>query len=74
MMTLLRTVALAMAALTLFVAAPAHAEWRKATSEHFVVYGDINEGALRSYTQKVERFDRLLRTWFPPRDASLIAA
>lgn len=73
MTTVLRTVALAMAALTLFVAAPAHAEWRKATSEHFVVYGDINEGALRSYTQKVERFDRLLRTWFPPRDASLIA-
>lgn len=73
MMTLLRTVALAMAALTLFVAAPAHAEWRKATSEHFVVYGDINEGALRNYTQKVERFDRMLRLWFPPRDASLIA-
>lgn len=70
---LLRTAALAVAALVAFGAAPAHAEWRKATTEHFVIYGDASEGALRNYAQKVERFDHLLRTWFPPRDPSLIA-
>lgn len=70
--TLLKTVALALVALTMFGAAPARAEWRKATTEHFVVYGDVSEGALRSYAQKVERFDGLLRSWFPPRDAGLI--
>lgn len=71
--TLFRAAVVALAGLTLFAAAPAQAEWRKATSEHFVVHGDISEGALRNYVQKVERFDKLLRTWFPPRDADLIA-
>ena len=55
-----------------FAATPARAEWRKATSEHFVIYGDVSEGGLRNYAQKVERFDRLLRTWFPPRDPDVI--
>lgn len=70
---ILKAVLLAVVALTVFAAAPARAEWRSATSEHFVVYGDVSEGALRNYVQKVERFDRLLRTWFPPRDPGLIA-
>jgi tetratricopeptide (TPR) repeat protein len=68
-----RTIVLLVMGLSLFAAAPAKAEWRSATSEHFIVYGDVSEGALRNYVQKVERFDRLLRTWFPPRDPDLIA-
>jgi tetratricopeptide (TPR) repeat protein len=44
---------------------PARAEWLKAESPHFVVYGDVGEGDLRNYVRKVERFDALLRLWFP---------
>lgn len=73
MMKVLRAVALLAATCVMLAAAPAQAQWRKATSEHFVVYGDTSEGALRNYTQKVERFDHLLRTWFRPRDSDLIA-
>lgn len=71
-LTILKTVAMAAAASILLFAAPAHAEWRKATTEHFVIYGDVSESGLRNYAQKVERFDRLLRTWFPP-DPNVIA-
>ena len=65
MMTLLRTVALAMAALTMLVAAPARAEWLKAETAHFVVYGDVPERDLRAYAVKAERFDALLRAYYP---------
>ena len=47
------------------VAAPAHAEWLRAESPHFIVYGDVNEGELRSYVRKVERFDAMLRLYYP---------
>lgn len=43
----------------------AQAEWLKAESEHFVVYGDTSEGAIREYTRKVERFDSIIRVFFP---------
>lgn len=46
---------------------PAHAEWLKAESEHFVVYGDTSQGAIRDYTRKVERFDSIIRIFFPVR-------
>lgn len=71
-LTILKTVVLAMTALVVLAASPARAEWLRAETEHFVIYGDTSEGALRNYAQKVERFDRLLRTWFPPRDPNLI--
>lgn len=58
-------IAAATLALTLCGAGSAHAEWLKAESEHFVVYGDTSEAAIRNYTRKVERFDGLLRIWFP---------
>ncbi|RZJ01662.1 MAG: hypothetical protein EON90_02510 [Brevundimonas sp.] len=44
-----------------FAAGPAHADWRKAESEHFVVYGDTAERDLRAYAVALERFDHLLR-------------
>ena len=46
-------------------AAPAQADWLKAESPHFIVYGDVGEGDMRAYVRKVERFDALLRIWFP---------
>jgi len=71
-LSILRAMALAAVASLLLFAPPARAEWRKATSEHFVIYGNTSEGSLRNYAQKVERFDRVLRTWFPPRDPDVI--
>lgn len=38
--------------------------WLKAESEHFVVYSDGNERALRDYVVKLERFDQVLRLRF----------
>lgn len=61
-----RGAALAVAsALSSFVASPALAEWLRAETDHFIVYGDTSEGSLRRYAQKVERFDALLRTYYP---------
>lgn len=42
-------------------ASPVHAEWRKAVSPSFIVYGDMKEAELLSFTQKIERFDTVLR-------------
>lgn len=53
------------AALIVAAASPAHAEWFRAESAHFIVYGDVGEGDLRSYVRKVERFDSLLRLYYP---------
>jgi tetratricopeptide (TPR) repeat protein len=54
-------------AASLAAAAPAHAEWLKGETEHFIIIGDTSEGAIRDYARKVERFDGVLRLWFPPR-------
>lgn len=53
-------------ALAAFVLVPqaAHAEWRRAETEHFVVYSDGSEGGLRDYAIKLERFDALMRGLF----------
>jgi hypothetical protein len=48
-------------ALALLWPAAASAEWRKAVSEHFIVYGDVPEQGLRGFAQNLERFDQLLR-------------
>ena len=53
------------ACLALFAfAAPAHATWREARSKHFIVYADMSEGKLRRETERLERFDALLRKLF----------
>ena len=46
-------------------AGPARAEWLRAESPHFIVYGDVSESDMRNYVRKVERFDALLRFYFP---------
>lgn len=63
---LTRLLALALGVFALVAAAsPVRAEWLRAETEHFIVYGDTSEGNLRRYAQKVERFDALLRAYYP---------
>ena len=40
---------------------PARAEWRRAESPHFVLYGNLSEGELRRRILQLEDFDHLLR-------------
>lgn len=47
--------------LFVFAAAPARAEWRRAESPNFVLYGNASESALRERILLLEDFDRLLR-------------
>jgi Flp pilus assembly protein TadD len=49
-------------ALVSLAAAPARAEWRRAQSPNFVLYGNMSESALRERILLLEDFDRLLRT------------
>jgi hypothetical protein len=44
---------------------PARAEWRRAESPNFVLYGNMSESALRERILLLEDFDRLLRTLTP---------
>lgn len=64
----------ALLCLAVVFAGPARADWLKAESEHFIVYGNTSESTIRNYTRKVERFDSLLRIWFPPRSEAVKAA
>lgn len=64
-LSILRAFALSIAALILFAAAPARAEWRKAETGHFIVYGDSSERDIRAFAQRIERFDAFLRTYYP---------
>lgn len=51
-------------ALSALAPATATAEWRRAESQHFVVYSDGSERSLRDYIAKLERFDALLTARF----------
>lgn len=42
-------------------AKPAYAEWRRAESAHFVIYGEVSERELRGYAAKLEAYDYMLR-------------
>ena len=37
------------------------ANWHKANSDHFVVYGDTDEPQLRNFVERLEKFDAVLR-------------
>ncbi|MBB5744580.1 DUF1570 domain-containing protein [Brevundimonas variabilis] len=56
---------LAAAAIALSLSSPASAEWLRAETQNFIIYGDTNERTLRNYAQKVQRFDSFLRTYYP---------
>jgi hypothetical protein len=45
----------------LVLTAPAQAAWKEATSDNFIVYSDGSERELVNFTQRVERFDQVLR-------------
>jgi hypothetical protein len=45
----------------LILAAPAQAAWKQASSDNFIVYSDGSDTELVNFTQRVERFDRVLR-------------
>lgn len=49
------------ASIALLVARPAAAEWREASSEHFIIYADSNETWLRGFADRLERYDAALR-------------
>ena len=62
--SMLKAVAFAAAALAV-AASPAAAEWKRAETAHFIVYGDVPEQTIRRYAQKIERFDAFLRAYYP---------
>lgn len=60
-MTRVRRLALLLVLLlTSGLAAPAWADWRKAETDHFIVYSNGGERQLREYTVALERFHALL--------------
>ncbi len=63
--TCIRAFAVVAALFAACAAGPAAAEWRRAETAHFIVYGDVSERTIRLYAQKVERFDALLRAYYP---------
>jgi len=52
---------------------PAHAEWRRAVSTHFVIYSEGSPEQIRAAVEKLERFDGLLRRLspVPPRESPI---
>ena len=52
---------LGMALAALAAATPAQAEWREATSKHFVIYSEDSEKSVREFATRLERFDAALR-------------
>lgn len=69
---IIRSFGFALAALAA-LATPAHAEWLRAETEHFVIIGDTSRGAISDYARKVERFDAMLRMFLPPANDDILA-
>lgn len=61
----LRSLAVGLALLVACAAGEARAQWLRAETDHFIIYGDTSERALRTYAEKVELFDFLLRSYYP---------
>lgn len=55
--------ALACALLAAYASTPAHAaaEWREASTDHFIIYADASEKWLRGFAERLEKFDSGLR-------------
>lgn len=41
--------------------AAANAEWHEAKSKHFIIYADLKPNEIRSYAERLERFDQAVR-------------
>jgi tetratricopeptide (TPR) repeat protein len=48
----------------LLIAAPAHAEWVEASSDHFVIYGDQDPETVRAFANRLERFHAAMSIMF----------
>jgi hypothetical protein len=46
----------------ILLASPAHATWNKASSDHFIVYGEGSAEVVRAYAEKLEKFEAVLAT------------
>ncbi len=57
---LIRRIAFALLALTALLSTPAHAQWREATTEHFVVLSDGPQDQLIRFSQRLEALHWLL--------------
>lgn len=55
---------LTLAMVVLALPGSARAEWRKATTDRFVIYSEGSEADLRERTERLHRFDRLIRAPF----------
>jgi tetratricopeptide (TPR) repeat protein len=64
----LAAAASAAAVISLNLSTPAQAEWMEAKSPHFIVYGDMSEQDLRNRTERLERFDSLMRSLLKVQD------
>jgi tetratricopeptide (TPR) repeat protein len=49
------------AALLAFSATPAHATWRQASTDHFVIYSEDSAKTLEEFATRLERFDQAMR-------------
>ncbi len=49
------------AATALLAAAPASAEWQRASSPHFIIYANESPDKLKAFAEKLERFDKAVR-------------
>ncbi|HYE28456.1 MAG TPA: hypothetical protein VEA61_09515 [Allosphingosinicella sp.] len=58
-----RLIKLVWLALLVCMPAAARADWKEATSANFVVYSEGSEQQLREFATKLEKFDRVLRTY-----------
>lgn len=58
---LFRDAALAATTLSLCLAEPALADWRRAETQNFIIYSQGSEGELRDYARKLETYDFVLR-------------
>lgn len=53
---------LLLAFLLLFLAVPAHANWNEARTRHFIIYSQQKPDELRAFAERLEHFDRAVRT------------
>ncbi len=61
----IRAIALAIVLVAACGAGSARAEWRKAETAHFIVYGDTSDRDIRAFAERIERFDSFLRAYYP---------
>ncbi len=51
--------------LSLIWITPAAANWMRATSDHFIIYGEMKESEIRAFAERLERYDAVLHHVIP---------